>query len=263
MRKGLEYTMRDVNGNLHGRNGRFVRKPLDADDLLDETSLCRDWAKERMTDLLWRTAKVEVRGLTFPDTKDIAEGMTPKTDKEIEDFSVVVNLKRAWQYLFDKCDDWVDWHYLCEYNRILGEGIVPNAGHIRTRGIHVDDYLPPIPREERVAEDIFEALSEKDPVDKAIRLYAVTARGQWFNNGNKRTAAMAANHSLIHDGEGVLVLPPDHMSEFTRVLMDWYKSGELEPFSEWMRYHTIIRVGDKGTDAWKDGVDGEAGRLNP
>lgn len=138
--------MRDVNGNLHGRNGRFVRKPLDADDLLDETSLCRDWAKERMTDLLWRTAKVEVRGLTFPDTKDIAEGMTPKTDKEIEDFSVVVNLKRAWQYLFDKCDDWVDWHYLCEYNRILGEGIVPNAGHIRTRGIHVDDYLLRFPR---------------------------------------------------------------------------------------------------------------------
>lgn len=256
--------MRDNRGNIHSPvNGKFICKPSNASDLTEEPSSCRDWAKGRMTDLLWRTAKVEVRGLTFPDTKDIAEGMTPRTDKEIEDFSVVVNLKRAWRYLFDKCNDWIDWHYLCEYNRILGEGIVSNAGHMRTRGIHVDDYIPPLPREERIAEDIFTALSEKDPVDKAIRLYAVTARGQWFNNGNKRTAAMAANHSLIHDDVGVLVLPPDRMSQFTDVLMDWYRTGDLEPFSEWMRYHTIIYAGDDGTAAWMDGEDGEAGRLNP
>ncbi|MDU4039805.1 MAG: Fic family protein [Bifidobacterium dentium] len=245
--------MRDANGNEHGRDGRFVPKPVDDGDL-EEVS-CHDWAKARMVDLLWRTAKVEVRGLTFPDTKDIANGMTPSTDEEIADFAVVVNLKRAWQYLFDNCNDWIDWQYIAEYNRILGEGIVSDAGRMRTGGCHVGEYFPPIPREERVAADIFDALSERNPVDKALHLYAVAARGQWFNDGNKRTAAMAANHSLIHDGVGVLALPPDRMSEYTDVLVNWYMSGDLMPFMEWMRRNAVIYAGDESASTW--GAAGE------
>lgn len=118
----------DARGNLHDSNGRFAGKPRGDDSDLeiapqDSLSL----ARTRLAALLWRTAKVEVPALTLPDTEDILNGMTPRTDREVEDFSVVVNLKRAWQYLFDHAADWLDWQYVCEYNRILGQGIVPNA----------------------------------------------------------------------------------------------------------------------------------------
>ena len=181
----------------------------------DEDS-CKDWAQRHLSDLLWKTAKVEVHGLTLPDTESILRGMTPETPDEIRKYAVVVNLKRAWRRLLDDVDQYVDLFQITEYNRILGQGIVYNAGRMRTGGVRVDDYVPPIPTPDRISTDIFRALDEKDPVRRALHLYAVTCRGQWFMDGNKRTAAMAANHSLIHDGghaNTVMAIQPNPVSD--------------------------------------------------
>ena len=77
--------MRDGNGREHGADGRFVRQGLDADDLTAEPVSCVDWAKAQAVTLLWKTAKVEVRGLTLPDTQDIMEGMSPETEEQIRE----------------------------------------------------------------------------------------------------------------------------------------------------------------------------------
>lgn len=168
----------DARGNLHDTNGRFAGKPRGDDSDLDSPATdSLSLAHDRLAILLWRTAKVEVPALTLPDTEEILKGMTPKTDKEIEDFSVVVNLKRAWQYLFDHATDWLDWQYVSEYNRLLGQGIVENAGGLRTVGVHVGDYRPPLPRLDTVAGQIAAALSEHEPVHKAIRIYRF-----WFES---------------------------------------------------------------------------------
>lgn len=246
----------DARGNLHDSDGRFARR-TGGDDSDLETSVpsSLELAKTRLATLLWRTAKIEVPALTLPDTEEILNGMTPKTDKEIEDFSVVVNLKRAWQYLFDHADDWLDWQYVCEYNRILGQGIVPNAGRLRTSGVHVGDYRPPLPRIDRVAGEISTALSEPDPIRKAIRVYGAIARGQWFSDGNKRTAAMAANHSLIRDDAGLFALPPERLGEYSRLLVDYYHSGDLQPFDEWVEYYAIVDTETGLTRAQEMGDD--------
>lgn len=246
----------DARGNLHDTNGRFAGKPRGDDSDLDSPATdSLSLAHDRLAILLWRTAKVEVPALTLPDTEEILKGMTPKTDKEIEDFSVVVNLKRAWQYLFEHATDWLDWQYVSEYNRLLGQGIVENAGGLRTVGVHVGDYRPPFPRLDTVAGQIAAALSEHEPVRKAIRIYGTIARGQWFHDGNKRTAAMTANHSLIHDDAGLFALPPDRMGEYSRQLIDYYHSGDLRPFAEWLEYHAIIDPTTGLTQAQEMGDD--------
>jgi len=40
----------------------------------------------------------------------------------------------------------------------------------------------------------------ESPEDRALLMFCKITRGQWFNDGNKRTALMTANHALINAG---------------------------------------------------------------
>ena len=39
----------------------------------------------------------------------------------VDDIVTVNNIKRAWRFLLDNIDYPVDWQYIREYNRIIGE----------------------------------------------------------------------------------------------------------------------------------------------
>ena len=87
-------------------------------------------AKRLLVDLIWRTAKIEVDGVTFPDTQEIFDGRAPE-GMSVDDIVTVNNIKRAWRFLLDNIDYPVDWQYIREYNRIIGEGRVRDAGRLR------------------------------------------------------------------------------------------------------------------------------------
>ena len=78
-------------------------------------------AKRLLVDLIWRTAKIEVDGVTFPDTQEIFDGRAPE-GMSVDDIVTVNNIKRAWGFLLGNIDYPVDWQYIREYNRIIGEG---------------------------------------------------------------------------------------------------------------------------------------------
>ncbi len=80
-------------------------------------------AKRLLVDSIWRTAKIEVDGVTFPDTQEIFDGRAPE-GMSVDDIVTVNNIKRAWRFLLENIDYPVDWQYIREYNRIIGEGLV-------------------------------------------------------------------------------------------------------------------------------------------
>ncbi len=49
----------------------------------------------------------------------------------VDDIVTVNNIKRAWRFLLDNIGLPVDWQYIREYNRIIGEGLVRDAGRLR------------------------------------------------------------------------------------------------------------------------------------
>ena len=55
---------------------------------------------------------------------------------------------------------------------------------------------------------------------------------QVFNDGNKRTAVILANHYLISKGEGLIVIPEKLVSVFKKYLIEYYenKSKEIVAF---------------------------------
>lgn len=93
-------------------------------------------AKRLLVDLIWRTAKIEVDGVTFPDTQEIFDGRAPE-GMSVDDIVTVNNIKRAWGFLLGNIDYPVDWQYIREYNRIIGEGRVRDAGRLREYGVRI------------------------------------------------------------------------------------------------------------------------------
>ena len=48
--------------------------------------------------------------------------------------------------------------------------------------------------------EIASLMKTGSPEDRALLVFCRITRGQWFNDGSKRTALMTANHALINAG---------------------------------------------------------------
>lgn len=162
-------------------------------------------AKRLLVDSIWRTAKIEVDGVTFPDTQEIFDGRAPE-GMSVDDIVTVNNIKRAWRFLLDNIDYPVDWQYIREYNRIIGEGLVRDAGRLREYGVRIGGtgWVPEIPTVESPQERVRGILEESEGEDTAMLLFGAVTRGQWFSDGNKRTALMVASNQHEFGGNDAL-----------------------------------------------------------
>lgn len=51
-------------------------------------------------------------------------------------------------------------------------------------------------------------------------------RGQFFLDGNKRTAMLAANKEMIANGQGIITVPVELIPQFTPLLVRYYETGK-------------------------------------
>lgn len=198
-------------------------------------------AKRLIIDVLWKTANIEVDGITFPQTEQIFDGVAP-AGMTITDINVVNNIKRAWEFLFDHIESPLDWPFISGYNTIIGNADVINGpGKLREHSVRISgtDYVPPLPHFADIQADLRNIAQVRDPIEKALQLFTHVSRGQWFNDGNKRTAFLVANHTLIHEGIGVLSISPHNKPEFTTLLIHFYESGDSTELTTWMRDYAI------------------------
>lgn len=232
------------------RTQRFIVKPVSgsgqhlddpADAGLTGRQRCVAYAKRHVIDMMWHTAGIEIRGITFPETEQIFHGTVPYT-VERRNVMVVNNIKHAWQFLFDNTDWLPDLQYAQEYNRLICSDLEPQPGVVRTIPVAISgtDYVPSVPTGDAIRAAFHEAAGLDDPVDRALMLFDRCSREQWFANGNKRTATMLANHSLIHDGAGVLAIPPDLVElDFKDLLLDYYETNDARKLDRWLKEHAI------------------------
>lgn len=200
-------------------------------------------AKRLLVDSIWKTANIEVDGITFPDTQEIFDGRAPSS-MTVDDIVTVNNIKHAWQFLLDNVDYPVDWQYVKEYNHIVGEGLVRDAGRLRDYGVRIGgtSWIPPVPTLETSRDAVAAIMDEANPLERALRLFGAISRGQWFADGNKRTALMAANHELIHAGLGILAVQPSDKAAFISCLLSYYESGDFSSLEQWLATNAFGRV---------------------
>lgn len=198
--------------------------------LSEKVALNIDFAKRHMVDTIYKQAVLEGIATTYADTETIIEG-GKVNNLSADDVLKVINLKRAWQFILDKDVLEFDTNFalLCEINRLVLDGFYYNGGKLRTTPVSIGGtkWKPQLPMEGEIKQDIKDILDSADNISqKAIKLLLYVMKKQIFIDGNKRTAVIFANHLLIKNACGLIVVPENLVDKFKTLLIYYYESGK-------------------------------------
>lgn len=202
-----------------------------------------DFARANMKSNIYDQAVLEGVATSFPQTEDIIEngkvnGVTAT------DVQKILNLKHAWEFILDPdvlCYP-SDYSILCHIAKLVNEGFFSDGGRIRGVPVTIGGthYVPPLPIESVVQERLESILQMDCPADeKAIRLCLYCMKTQIFNDGNKRTAVIFANHFLISHGGGMLIIPEKEVPTFKRLLIAYYEDRDRTEIVAFMKKQCV------------------------
>lgn len=205
--------------------------------LSPEVLLNLDFARANMKSNIYDQAVLEGVATTFPQTEDIIDGGVIH-GVTATDVQKILNLKHAWEFILDKnvLRARSDFYILSHIARLVNEGFYAEGGRLRSVPVRIGgtDYTPPLPIEVDVKEALARIVnSGEDAIGAAISLCLYCMKAQFFNDGNKRTAVIFANHFLISRGGGLLVIPEAHVPRFKHLLVRYYEGkdeGEIRAF---------------------------------
>ena len=206
-----------------------------SEELTDQVKINIDLARKNMVESIYKQAKLEGVATTYSDTETIVNGGKVK-DMTATDIAKVINLKHAWEFILSEGVISYPTNYaiLCQINEIVEEGFSYTAGRIRSVPVSIggSHYLPPLPYEPQVKEELLDMLSMDNSYHIAIELLLYVMKKQLYLDGNKRTAVIFANHYLISRGMGLIVIPAELVEEFKKLLIDYYedKNEEIKEF---------------------------------
>ena len=190
-----------------------------------------DFARANMKENIYDQAVLEGVATSFPQTEDIINNGTVN-GMTATDIQKILNLKHAWEFILDSdvIQAKSDYYLLCHIAKLVNEGFFSDGGRIRGIPVTIggSSYIPPLPIETAVKENIDEILdSGKEAIDIAIELCMYSMKTQVFLDGNKRASVIFANHYLIAHGQGFLVIPEKHVSEFKKKLVAFYEGEDI------------------------------------
>ena len=218
--KNLKKRLKEINKALEELNY------VEIEGVDEKVAINIDLARRYLVDSIYKQAMLEGVATTYSDTETIVNGgkvnnMTPA------DINKVINLKRAWEFIMsvDLANYPTNYAVLCQINKIVEDGFSITSGRIRTAPVTIrgSTYIPPIPFEDQVKQELSDILNGLKGVDLAINLVLYVMKKQLFLDGNKRTAIIFANHYLISHALGLIVVPAEKVDEFKTVLIAYYE----------------------------------------
>ena len=230
---------RELKKQIRKLDKRLAELGYQEGELAPRVTQNLDFARANMKANIYDQAVLEGVATSFPQTEEIIEngkvnGMTAS------DVQKILNLKHAWEFILDQdvIQAKSDYYVLCHIARLVNEGFFADGGRIRGVPVTIggSSYIPPLPIESVVKEHIENILqADIDDIDKSIRLCLYTMKTQVFIDGNKRAAIIYANHYLIAHGQGFLVIPEAHVSEFKKLLVACYEGGDPERITDFLK----------------------------
>lgn len=214
---------------------RSVEKELaklgyEANEITPRVRLNIDFARANVKNLIYDQAILEGVSTTFPQTETILENGEVNGVKA-SDVQKILNLKHAWEFIVDP--DVVaspgNFYLLSHVARLVNEGFYENGGLVRAVPVSIggSSYTPPLPDETDVKDRIDRIIHSGDEaIDIAIELTLYCMKTQIFIDGNKRAAIIFANHFMISQGAGLMVVPERTVPEFKELLIAYYEGKD-------------------------------------
>ena len=228
---------RELKNGIRRIEKQLAQLGYATEEISDKAILNIDFARANMKANIYDQAVLEGVATTFPQTEDIIENGRVN-GVSANDVQKILNLKHAWEFVMDRdvIATKTDYYLLCHIAKLVNEGFYAEGGRIRGVPVTIGgtSYIPPLPIELDVKEQIAAIVAdEAEPIEKAIRLCLYCMKTQIFNDGNKRAAVIFANHYLIGQAAGLLVIPEKNVPEFKRLLVRYYEdkdTGEIVAF---------------------------------
>lgn len=198
-------------------------------------------AKKKWDENVYCGMKMENRAVTFPQTRTILNGVNVP-NVLIDDIQAILNMRDAWKFLLSTVNEPVTLEYMCKLNEYIARNEALEWGKLRTGtvGISGTEYVPPIPKQEQVEQELEEILNtDTSSTEKALSAFVWGTRGQFFWDGNKRTSLTLANKLLVASGAGILTITDKYMEQFNVLLLDYYNSGESEKLKKFLYENAI------------------------
>ena len=212
--------------------------------LSDEVKLNVDLARRNLVDSIYKQAMLEGVATTYSDTETIVNGGRV-SDMTSSDILKVVNLKRAWEFIMGEgvLSTSTNFVILCQVNEIVQEGFSYFAGKLRSVPVSIggSTYIPPLPYEAQVRQDLASLLDKEESYEVAIELLLYVMKKQLFIDGNKRTAVIFANHYLISRGMGLIVIPAELVSEYKKLLIAYYENND-DTIKEFLKAKCLTKL---------------------
>ena len=231
--------LRKLKKNIRSIDKKLAELGYKSSELDPRVILNIDFAKSNMKSNIYDQAVLEGVATSFPQTENIIDnGIVNGVSSN--DIQKILNLKHSWEFILDKdvIQSKSDYYLLCHIAKLVNEGFFTNGGKIRGIPVSIggSSYKPPIPIESIVKEKILSILnSKKQDIDIAIDLCMYSMKTQIFIDGNKRASVIFANHYLIAHGQGMLIIPENHVSEFKKKLVKYYEGEDIENIRKFLK----------------------------
>ena len=205
-----------------------------------------DLARMNLVDSIYKQAILEGIAATYYDVETLINGGKVNNMTAI-DVQKVINLKHAWEFILSNgvIEYPSNYNIVSQINAIVEEGMSYNAGKIRNVPVTIGGcvYIPPLPFEDQVREDIRNIVeSNKTPLSKAIEALLYIKKKQLFLDGNKRTAVIFANHILIKNAAGLIVIHAEKVDEYKKLLIHYYETNEKETIIKFLKDECYISL---------------------
>lgn len=196
--------------------------------------------KRQLVDSIWKSAGIEGLGTTFPNTEKILSNLPVQTRRD--EVLFIVNMKRAWYFLFDNMEYPNNLSFLRELNKICMEELSYDAGNIRTVPVSIGGTfrIPEYPQEGIIIDKLSEIEKMPNRLEAALEIFCFITRAQMFLDGNKRVAQLMCNKIMMENDIGIFSVPYDEIGHFKELLVDFYETNNSDTIKAFFREKCLL-----------------------
>lgn len=198
-------------------------------------------AQREVAVFVYDAVHLEGINFTLPEIQTLLQGITVGGHK-LNEQQIAINQGEAWRYLFYSIKNQLfslTADYICKLHHIAAKEEALEWGQFRTGNVTIAGTMFNPPDADKLTNLFDLMLSEIETInniyDKAISVFLIMSRNQFFYDVNKRMGRFMMNGILLNAGYPAINLPASRQLEFNKLMLNFYDSNNKDAMIKFMK----------------------------